>query len=202
MVRTTDTKYVCNCGWSYTSSNKSKHEKTKKHQEWAKNRANNVTDNTSSRIEDQTPSTSASDDNTPQVIDIKYWMINEPNDPDEVEQIIREQRSKYHYSETSKRYVNTTYYNYITSYEDIPFLSTESYKKSNTTYRTNFSLGIITESFDNIDGEAVHSYEIISPGDVYYFTCTVLNDDGCDKKRAFMLYLINKRHYMKMLLAN
>ncbi len=51
---------------------------------------------------------------------------------------------------------------YITMYDDIPFLLNQSYKKSKTTYRTNFSLCVITEGKHN---DKV-TYEIITPGGV------------------------------------
>src|SRR3977135_1770397 len=122
-----------------------------------------------------------------------YWLINEPLEPEEVEKLLTEERSKYSLIETSekKKYVNTIFYNYITSHNDIILLFKDIYEKSTTTYRMNFSLGVITEHQD-IGGEIVR-YELLKPGELYFFTHTITDDDGNQKRTPFLPYIINKK---------
>jgi hypothetical protein len=182
MVRTTDNKNICGCGGTYLDSHKTKHARTKKHQSWLNSKLSTTTQSTTSEVINNQPQPET-------LVGTNYWSFNEPTNQDEVDQLIKQTRSKYKTLEPSKRYINTTFYNNITSYNDILSLLKETYTNSKTAYRINFSLGVITETH-LYDNETI--YDVLTPGEIYYFTHDVADEER-DKKKAYMPYVINKK---------
>src|SRR3977135_670814 len=182
MVRTSDPKFECECGGKYLESNKIKHENTKMHQKWAGKiivpTLKTVKKTVKETEKKKEPPVFNPNIKKPDYVALSridqneqpYWLINEPLEPEEVEKLLTEERSKYKLIEPSekKKYVNTIFYNYITSHDDIILLFNDIYEKSTTTYRMNFSLGVITEH-QNI-GNEIGRYELLKPGELYFFT--------------------------------
>src|SRR5277367_4277453 len=140
-------------------------------------------------------------DQTQEIIDSsRYWVINEPFNNDEVDELIANERSKYTFKEVSRKYVDTTFYNYITCYEDIQSILTQTYSDSRKSYRMNFSLGVITENIDYGD-EGYVTYEVSPPTAIWYFT-RQNHDNGIGKTAPFHPYVFNKRTLKENILDN
>ena len=107
----------------------------------------------------------------------EFWVINIPHDVQDCRDTINNFRSQFVHK-TIKVNVNvrTYYYNYISSFVDIISFIKELYfdelklKRNNIgkAYRTNFSLGVVTESFDPTADR--YLYSIKYPDKFYYFT--------------------------------
>ena len=191
MVRTSDPNFECPCGGKYLDSNKRKHENTKMHRKWAGENIESSKEppvfNPNIKKLDYATLSRIDQDEQP------YWLINEPLEPEEVEKLLTEERSKYALIETSekKKYVNTIFYNYITSHNDIILLFKDIYEKTTTSYRMNFSLGVITEQQDM--GSEIVRYELYKPGELYFFTHTITDDDGNQKGHLFYPMLLIRK---------
>ena len=133
-----------------------------------------------------------------------YWIINYPQDNDQVVSLIGDYRSKFSRVgriENKNKYVNDVFYNYIKSYDDIIYILKQTYKNSKTAFKLNISFGIVTEElkkeshFDGDDFELGVDYYIFPPGELERFTS--IDEDG--KVKPGLIHIYNKRTFNEML---
>ena len=135
MARRFDEQKYCECGGRYRMSNKSKHLKSKKHQNYINQQSvqqviQEPIQQAIQEIQIEPVLESTSDyeldindlltDYIEQPSDI-YWVINYPQDEEEVDYSINNYRSIYSRIGKSdkKKWVNNIFYNYIKSHDDI-----------------------------------------------------------------------------------
>ena len=103
----------------------------------------------------------------------KFWVINKPTDPtqlEEINQMIEEERKKYGESSGNKSF-QMIFNNNITCYKDIIYTLTDLYKQMPTMFRILFSFGVIQESHntDKDTKKENYTYSTFRPGKNNFF---------------------------------